>query len=90
MIPSGAPARRAASAKMRAVSAMHRLADGCGLRTTALRAFIEIKTLNIVVEVGLVDGMIAATTPSGDATSHIFLSRSSRRMPTVFMPLMAS
>jgi hypothetical protein len=42
----------------------------------------------MAVEVGLVVGRIAATTPTGTAISTIFSSASSRTTPTVFMPRM--
>src|SRR5215213_7994686 len=80
MIPGGAPAATAASAITREVSAMQRAALGCGLRTTPLRDLIEMRHLKIAVEVGFVDGMIAATTPRGDATSKIVSV--SRTIPT--------
>jgi hypothetical protein len=48
---------------------MHFAAEGCGERTTAFRDLIEMRTLKIAVEVGLVEGMMAATTPLGLAIS---------------------
>ena len=43
----------------------------------------------MAVEVGFVEGITAATTPTGDATSTMPFSRSSRRIPTVRMPRIA-
>ena len=56
--------------------------------TMALPALSEISVLYMAVEVGLVVGRMAATTPTGTPISTIFSSGSSRRMPTVFMPRM--
>jgi len=64
-----------------AVSLIQFVAEGCGLRTIESRALTAIRILKIAVEVGFVEGMTAATTPRGDATS-IMLS-SSRMIPTV-------
>ena len=63
-------------------------ADGWGLRTTAHRAFTPIKDLKIAVEVGLVDGMIAATTPIGSPISVIPVTVSSWMTPTVLIRAM--
>ena len=68
-IPSGAPAFLAASQITFAVSIIQFLAFGCGLMTMALPALIEIIDLYIVVDVGFVDGINAATTPIGTPTS---------------------
>ena len=84
--PAGKPAASPASRMTRAVSVMQLVADGCGLSTTASRALMEIRILKIAVEVGLVEGMIAATTPRGEATS-IMLSVW-RITPTVRIGLM--
>src|ERR1700733_5153633 len=67
--PAGKPADWAASLITLAVSFMQLVAEGWGLSTIASRAFIAISILKIAVEVGFVEGMIAATTPRGDATS---------------------
>ena len=48
---------------------MHRAADGCGESTIALRDLMAIRILKIAVEVGLVEGMMPATTPRGLAIS---------------------
>ena len=65
------------------VRVMQRTADGCGLMTIAQRAFSAISTLYIAVDVGLVDGTTAATTPNGSAISTIFLSSIRLTTPTV-------
>src|SRR5450759_4086708 len=54
--------------------------------TMALPALRETKVFDMAVEVGLVVGRMAATTPIGTPISTIFSSGSSRRMPTVLMP----
>ena len=59
-----------------------------GLMTMALPALMEIRHLYITVEVGLVDGISAATTPIGTPTSMIPFAPSSRITPTVFISLM--
>src|ERR1044072_6493411 len=66
---AGKPAFTPASRITRAVSLTHFAADGCGESTTVLRDLIEIRILKIAVEVGLVEGMIPATTPRGLAIS---------------------
>ncbi len=71
---------------MAAVAQVHLNARGCGLMTMALPALSETSVLEMAVEVGLVVGRMAATTPTGTPISTIFSSGSSRRMPTVFMP----
>src|SRR3989449_5127785 len=63
--PSFTPASRMAFA----VSLIQRAADGCGDMTIELRDLIAIRILKIAVEVGLVDGTMAATTPRGLAIS---------------------
>jgi hypothetical protein len=68
-----------------AVSAMHRTAEGCGERTMVLRDFMAIRILKMAVEVGFVDGIMAATTPRGDAISTI--EGESLNLPTVRRPL---
>jgi hypothetical protein len=67
--PLGIPARSPASAMMRMVSAQHLAANGCGATTIAFFALTEISVLYIVVEVGFVLGVNAATTPIGQAIS---------------------
>src|SRR5258708_2141070 len=62
---AGNPSLTPASRMTRTVSLIQRAADGCGERTIAFRDLMEIRTLNMAVDVGLVDGMIPATTPRG-------------------------
>ncbi len=82
---SGAPAATAASRTMRAASALHRWAEGWKAKTIGLRVFSAMSALKMVVEVGLVTGVTAHTTPTGSAISTMS-SMSSRAMtPTVFM-----
>ena len=68
MMPLGQPAASAASRTMRAASAVHFLARGCGEMRMALRVFRQMSVLKMAVEVGLVVGMTAATRPRGSAT----------------------
>ena len=67
MMPLGAPAASAASRTMRAASAVHLPARGCGEMRMALRVFRLMSVLKMAVDVGLVVGMTAATMPSGSA-----------------------
>jgi hypothetical protein len=67
--PRGIPARSPASAMMRTVSTQHFAADGWGATMMPLRALTAISTLKMAVEVGLVLGVSAATTPIGQAMS---------------------
>ena len=89
-MPSGAPAAFAACWITWKVSRMQFLALGWGLMTMAFPALREISDLYITVDVGLVDGIRAATTPMGTATSIRPRAVSSRRMPTVFISRMLS
>src|SRR5689334_22062814 len=88
--PFGMPARSPASAMIRAVSTQHFAANGCGATTIAFFAFTAISILNIVVEVGFVEGVNAATTPIGHAISYVPFCGSLRITPTVGISLMAS
>jgi hypothetical protein len=67
IMPSGAPALTAVSNKIFAAEIVHSLALGCGLIIKPLRVFNAINILKIVVDVGLVVGMMAAITPIGSA-----------------------
>jgi len=67
MIPSGAPAFTAASKTIRAASAVHFFARGCGLIKIAFLVFKQIRHLKIAVEVGFVVGITAPTRPTGSA-----------------------
>ena len=58
--------------------------------TMGQRAFSAINTLYIAVDVGLVDGTTAATTPNGSAISTIFRSSMRLTTPTVFIGRMNS
>src|SRR5699024_2278287 len=64
-IPLGAPAASAAWARTRAASAQTCLAIGWGLMTTALRVISARIVLKYVVATGLVEGVMARTTPAG-------------------------
>ena len=70
MMSSGAPALTAASKTTFAAAIVLFLARGWGLIMIPFLVFKEISVLNIAVEVGLVVGITAATTPIG---STIFL-----------------
>ena len=65
-------------------------AAGWGATTTALRALTAMRILNIMVEVGLVLGVSAATTPMGQAMSYTRFCASWRMTPTVGMSLIDS
>src|SRR5208282_6362383 len=65
----GAPAATAASCMIFADAALHFWARGWKPKMITLRPFRAISDLNIVVEVGLVVGVTAATTPNGSAIS---------------------
>src|SRR5215216_5616403 len=90
MSPFGMPARSPASAMIRMVSAQHFAANGCGATMIAFLAFTEINVLYIVVDVGLVEGVNAATTPIGQAMSYVPFWGSLRITPTVGISLIAS
>ena len=77
MTPSGAPALTAAAARVRAASAQHCLAIGCGLTTTTLRVMSASRHLKNTVATGLVDGVSARTTPAGRGIPTILASESS-------------
>ena len=57
--------------------------------TIALLAFSEIRHLNSTVEVGFVEGMMAATVPTGWAISQTCFALSLRMIPTVCMSFIA-
>ncbi|OQA07687.1 MAG: hypothetical protein BWY65_01787 [Firmicutes bacterium ADurb.Bin373] len=84
---SGAPAFVAASSIIFAAAALHRCAPGWKLKIIGFLVFIEIRDLNIVVEVGLVTGVIPAITPTGSATSSYSSSSSTLIVPTVLLYL---
>ena len=62
---AGPPAATIARLMRRTVSAEQRLALGWTLKTTALPAETMLMVLLMTVEVGLVTGVMAATTPKG-------------------------
>ncbi len=78
MMPSGAPAATAAAASVRAASAEHSRASGCGLTTTALRVIRASRALMNTVATGLVDGASASTTPAGRGISTTLATGSIR------------
>ena len=88
--PLGIPARSPASDMMRTVSLVHLIALGCGEIIMALRALTAINTLNIAVEVGFVEGVKPASTPTGQPISTIFFASSREITPTVFTSLSES
>ena len=63
---------------------VQRAADGCGEMTMPSRAFTAIRLLKKAVEVGLVLGTRAATTPMGRATLNRRSASSRSITPTVF------
>src|SRR5712671_7972179 len=78
---AGNPAFTPASRIALTVSLMQRDAEGCGESTIALRDLTAIRILKIAVDVGLVDGIMPATTPRGLAISTTSLV--SETTPTV-------
>lgn len=64
---AGAPAAIAASLTMRAASIVDLAALGCGEKMMQFLVLRASKALKMVVEVGLVVGMIPAKIPSGSA-----------------------
>ncbi len=85
---SGAPAATAASRITAAAAAEHSWALGWKANTIGLRVMIEIRHLNMTVEVGLVTGVTPATTPTGSAISMMPFCLSSAMIPTVRLYLM--
>src|SRR6478735_7461984 len=83
MQSSGAPAATAASRTMRAASTEERCALGWNAKTTGLRVLSAMSDLKIVVDVGLVTGVTAHTTPTGSAISTTPVSSSRPMTPTV-------
>lgn len=84
--PAGAPAATAASRTTRAASAEQCCAEGWKAKTIGLRVLRAMSALKTVVEVGLVTGVIAQTTPTGSAISVMPFSSSRRITPAVFRP----
>ena len=85
MIPAGAPAATAASRTTLAAAIVDFLARGCGLMIIPFLVLSEIRVLKIAVEVGLVVGITAATTPIGSATFLIPYALSSSMTPHVLV-----
>ena len=85
MIPSGAPAFTAASRTSFAAAIVDTFARGCGLMMIAFLVFNAINVLKIAVEVGLVVGITAATSPIGSAIFLIPYTGSSSITPQVFV-----
>jgi len=79
----GAPAASAARRMVSTESKVQRAAAGWGATTIALRALTAIRHLKNAVEVGLVEGTRAATTPMGQAISYRRRTASCRITPTV-------
>ena len=86
MSPSGAPAAVAAAAMSSAARAQHLTARGCGAQTMALPDLTAARILKITVDVGLVTGMIAAMTPTGEPIAVILPGSSTHSTPLVRMP----
>ena len=80
MQSAGAPAATAASSMIWAAAALHFCALGWKARMITLRPLSEMRALNMVVEVGLVVGVTAATIPNGSAME--MTPSSSPMMPT--------
>ena len=87
MIPSGAPALTAASKTICAARTVLFFARGWGEMMIPLRVFKEIRHLKIAVEVGLVVGMTAATTPIGSAILTVPAAAFSSTTPQVTVSL---
>ena len=81
--PAGAPACSAARASTAAVSTPHRTPRGCGAQTIALPAFTADRVLKMTVDVGLVTGTRAATTPIGSPIAATFAASSRHSTPRV-------
>ena len=82
--PFGQPAASAASLIIFTVSKIQLFAPGCGENTILFPALMEMIALYITVDVGFVEGIIPATTPTGTPTSIILFSLSSFKIPIVF------
>ena len=89
IMPSGAPALTAASRTIFAASIVDFFALGCGLIIMPFLVLRQTKVLKIAVDVGLVVGITAATTPIGSATFFIPNALSSSITPQVFVFLYA-
>ena len=87
IISSGAPASTAASKISLAAAIVLFFALGCGLIIIPFLVFKASKHLKIAVEVGLVVGITAATTPMGQAIFSIPFASSLSITPQVFVSL---
>src|SRR5206468_6037356 len=81
----GSPAASPAFWRISAARIEQRWALKDGRKMTAFRVFAQTIDLNSVVEVGLVIGVSASTTPIGSATYSSDRSRSSSMTPTDFL-----
>ena len=79
--PGGAPACSAARASTAAVAAPHRTPRGWGAQTMALPAFTADRVLKMIVAVGFVTGISAATTPIGSPIAATFAASSRHSTP---------
>jgi hypothetical protein len=87
--PSGAPAATAAFKTTFIAAMVQFLARGCGQITMPLRVFKASSPLKIAVDVGLVVGITAASTPKGSAMVCVPPALSSAITPQVFVSLYA-
>ena len=87
MMPSGAPAFTAASRTIFAAAIVEFLARGWGLMTMPLRVFSARRHLKMAVDVGLVVGITAPTTPMGSATFWMPAASSVSMTPHVWVSL---
>mmetsp|Transcript_27955 Transcript_27955/g.69795 ORF Transcript_27955/g.69795 Transcript_27955/m.69795 type:complete len:247 (+) Transcript_27955:2453-3193(+) len=84
---SGAPASTAASLTIFAVAMVHRAVRGCGEKTMQLRVLSARSDLKMVVDVGLVQGTMPASTPMGSATTSKPPASSRSTTPQVLVSL---
>jgi len=87
MMSSGAPAATAASSTTFAAAMVDFFARGWGEMMMPLRVLRQISVLKMAVDVGLVVGMTAATTPIGSATFIMPNASSRSSTPTVCVSL---
>ena len=71
------------------VRAQHLAARGCGAQTMALPDFTAARHLKMVVEVGLVTGMIPAITPIGTPIAVTRVISSTHSTPSVRICIIA-
>ncbi|GBG57479.1 hypothetical protein SPFL3101_02828 [Sporomusaceae bacterium FL31] len=87
---AGAPAATAASCNNWVALNVHFTAEGCGEITIPLRDLIAMIDLYIAVDVGLVEGIIPISNPTGSAISMTLLTLSSLMTPMVCIDLIDS